>query len=223
MQVQAYAPGETLNELAERTNIRPLIPLAARGLAKLHNLPVSIPANGDGPLEMKSYLLGDELMNLDRFTASLEADRPRAMPVVLALRHQLLAWAERLPTLPAAAPIHRDFYYSQLLFHNGELTLIDFDLFALGDPAIDVANFIAHLHFLGMDRLDSFYALAEEAELFLQEYGRYHPIDDSFRERLAFYKAATFFRLLNVVAPRPGLAHLFEPLLAHTTAALELV
>lgn len=223
MQVQACAPGETLNELAERMNIRPLIPLAARGLAKLHNLPVPIPANGDGPVALQSYLLGDELQNLDRFTASLEADRPRAMPVVLALRHQLLTWAERLPALPAAAPIHRDFYYSQLLFHNGELKLIDFDLFALGDPAIDVANFIAHLHFLGMDRLDGFYALAEETDLFLGEYGRYHSIDDSFRERLAFYKAATFYRLLNVVAPRPGLVHLFAPLLAHTTAALELV
>jgi hypothetical protein len=40
---------------------------------------------------------------------------------------------------------------------------------------------------------------------------------------LAFYKAATFFRLLNVVAPRPGLVHLFTPLLAYTVAALEAV
>lgn len=30
-----------------------------------------------------------------------------------------------------------------------DLTLIDFDLLALGDPAIDVANFTAHLLFLG--------------------------------------------------------------------------
>ncbi len=223
MQVQACAPGETLNELAERMNISPLIPLAARGLAKLHNLPIPIPANGEGPVDLDSYLLGDEMANLERFTASLAIDRPYAMPTVFSLRDQLLAWAERLPSLPAATPIHRDFYYSQLLFHNGELTLIDFDLFALGDPAIDVANFIAHLHFLGMDRLGGFNALAEEAGLFLQVYGRCRPIDDSFMERLAFYKAATFYRLLNVVAPRPGLAHLFEPLLAHTMDALEAV
>ena len=77
---------------------------------------------------------------------------------------------DRLPGLPARTPIHRDFYYSQVLFNQEQLTLIDFDLLALGDPAIDVANFMAHLHFLGMDKLEGFCALAEEAELFLQEY-----------------------------------------------------
>ncbi len=223
MQVQACAPGETLNDLVEKVDIKPLIPLAARGLAKLHNLPVPIPANGHGPLALNTYMLGDELENLERFTASLAKDRPQAMPRILALRQELLVWADRLPPLPAAAPIHRDFYYSQVLFSGSQLTLIDFDLIALGDPAIDVANFMAHLHFLGMDKLDGFYALAEEAELFLREYGRCQPIDNFFEERLAFYKATTLYRLLNVVAPRPGLMHLFEPLLAHTAAALEAV
>ena len=57
--------------LVEKMDIRPFIPLAARGLAKLHNLPVPIPANGDGPVELDTYMLGDELENLERFTASL--------------------------------------------------------------------------------------------------------------------------------------------------------
>ena len=172
---------------------------------------------------MRSYLLSDELENLDRFTAKLAVERPYAMQTVFSLRDTLLDWAERLPPLAAPAPIHRDFYYSQVLYNLGQLTLIDFDLFALGDPAIDVANFIAHLHFLGMDRLAGFNALEEEAALFLESYGRFRPIDDAFLERMAFYKAATYFRLLNVVAPRPGLVHLFEPLLTIAAFSLEAV
>ena len=58
---------------------------------------------------------------------------------------------------------------------------------------------------------------------FCRNTGRYRPVDDSFKGRLAFYKAATFYRLLNVVAPRPGLMHLFDYLLAHTVATLEAV
>ena len=223
MQVQAWAPGETLNELAPDTDLAPLMPLVAKGLAKLHNLPVPIPVNGDGPVEMRSYLLSDELENLDRFAAKLAVERPYAMQTVFSLRDTLLDWAERLPPLAAPASIHRDFYYSQVLYNLGQLTLIDFDLFALGDPAIDVANFIAHLHFLGMDRLAGFNALEEEAALFLESYGRFRPIDDAFLERMAFYKAATYFRLLNVVAPRPGLVHLFEPLLTIAAFSLEAV
>lgn len=223
MQIQAYAPGETLNELVTETDIAPFIPLAARGLAKLHNLPVPIPANGAGPVEMRSYLLGDELKNLERFTEKILAIRPQSSQEIFSLHQALTTWAEKLPTLTAITPIHRDFYYSQVLFHQSYLTLIDFDLFALGDPAVDVANFTAHLTFLAMDKLANEYALIDEELLFLETYARCRPMDDSFSQRLAFYHAATFYRLLNVVAPRPGLQHLFDPLLRQTAACLEVI
>ena len=91
--------------------------------------------------------------------------------------------------------------------------MIDFDLLALGDPAIDVANFIAHLHFMGLDHLDHLDALAGEVALFKQSYNHFQRVGESFWERVSFYEAATYFRLLNVVAPRPNLAYCFEPLL----------
>ncbi len=221
MQVQAWMPGKTLNELADERDIRPYMSLAAQGIAKLHNLPVPIPPNGSGPIELNHYFLPNEISNLARFTTKLLETRPHAMHTIFSLRDALLAWAKKLPMLPTPTPIHRDYYYSQILFHNERMTIIDLDLFALGDPAIDVANFIAHLHFMGMDKLGGFNALAAEADLFLKCYTFFRKVDETFMERVAFYKAATFFRLLNVVAPRPGLQHLFDPLLTVTAVSLE--
>lgn len=217
MQVQALAPGQTLNERLADGAIAPLIPLTARGLAKLH----ALPAGAGGVTPWRQYLLGDELQSLDRFLAELAERRPRALSAVRSLRDALCAWADTLPPADALTPVHRDFYYSQVLYAGGRLTLIDFDLFALGDPAIDVANFTAHLVFLGMDRLGRADALMADAALFLESYARLRPVDDAFLARHQFYQAATFYRLLNVVSSRPGLAHLFDDLLRRAAACLE--
>ena len=213
MQVQEHAPGETLDQLVTNTDIKPLIPLVALGIAKLHQVPA--------PPEMRSYLLADELESLERFAATLIKVRPQSARKVAHLHDALRAWADQLPPLPVAAPVHRDFYYSQLLFSNPSLTLIDFDLCALGDPAIDVANFTAHLYFLGLESLGNWEALAHEADMFMAFYARFHPVDDTFRQRCAFYQAATFFRLMKVVARRPGWEHHFDALYHHTTGCLE--
>ena len=67
-------------------------------------------------------------------------------------------WAQRLKRLMAAcekmgvsvpAPvvcgIHRDFYPAQVIVDDARLWLLDFDLFCLGDPGLDVGNFIGHV------------------------------------------------------------------------------
>ena len=221
MQVQEFAPGETLSALAVKGDVKPLIPLSAAGLARLHHTPVPGSSNGSGPLEMRSYLLADELESLARFAEILIQVRPQFAPQAINLHDALRAWAAQLPPLPAAAPVHRDFYYSQLLFDGPRLTLIDFDLFALGDPAIDVANFTAHLYFLGLQSLGNWESLAYEAALFVDTYARFYPVDETFRQRFAFYQAATFFRLMKIAARRPGWVHLFDALYHHTADCLE--
>jgi glycosyltransferase involved in cell wall biosynthesis len=217
MQVQALAPGRTLNDLALERAIGPFIPRAAEGLAKLHGVRLPESARGD----MKTYFLGDELRNLETFAGNLREMRPADAPIVDRLYEALCLWADRLPDLPEALPVHRDFYYSQLLFDGERVTLIDFDLFAYGDPAIDVANFTAHLRFMGMDLLGGGGTLRAEEEAFLAAYAGYRAVEADFWERLAFYRAATFFRLLHVVAPRPGLVHLFDDLARTTSDFLE--
>lgn len=42
-------------------------------------------------------------------------------------------------------PVHRDFYHDQVLTDGGHLAVLDLDDAAMSDPAVDVANFAAHL------------------------------------------------------------------------------
>jgi glycosyltransferase involved in cell wall biosynthesis len=217
MLVQERAPGVTLNKLVMDRNIKPLMLRCAEGLAKLHDFVAVDGPDGNGS---KTYFLADELDSLDRFANELVEVRPQSVSKVAILLDGLRAWADK-PTLPAATAVHRDFYYSQVLFDGPRLTLIDFDLFALGDPAIDVANFAAHLHFLGLQHLGHLDALASEAVSFVVAYTRFRPVDGDFLRRFAFYQAATFFRLMKMVAPRPGLAHHFDALYRRTAECLE--
>ncbi len=54
---------------------------------------------------------------------------------------------------PAATVLlHRDFYHDQVLLSEDRTWLVDLDLIALGNPAIDVGNFLAHLTELGIRR-----------------------------------------------------------------------
>ncbi len=73
----------------------------------------------------------------------------RVAPLVGARRIERLlqhceALAARLPRVSARA-IHRDFYPAHVLIDGDRLWLIDFDLYAAGDPALDVGNFLAHM------------------------------------------------------------------------------
>ncbi|MCA9995473.1 MAG: glycosyltransferase [Anaerolineales bacterium] len=220
MLVQEKAAGRTLNELVDTTHLNPFMPASAEGLAKLHNSQLPTLLAKQGSFTLKPYTLADELVVLRPYEATVVAERPFTRALMSQLRQQLEQWAGALAEPETAVAVHRDFYYSQLLFDGLRLTLIDFDLLALGDPAIDVANFVAHLHFMGLDHLGDFDALADDAELFKESYSWHVPVNEAFWERAAFYEAATYFRLLNVIAPRPGLAHLFDEMLMRTETAV---
>ncbi len=217
MHLQERAPGYTLNELVVQGPIAAYGPRAAQALAKLHAFAVPEAIAPD----LGRYTLADELANLETFASHLRAWRPADAPTIDRLHQALRGWGAELSAVAAPAPIHRDFYYSQLLFAGNRVTLIDFDLFAWGDPAIDAANFITHLRFMGLDLLDDWDALAADAAGFADAYARHRPTDAAFWARCAFYEASTIFRLLHVAAPRPGLAPLFPELLARAATSLE--
>ena len=220
MLAQASAPGHTLDELSLTQDIGWQVKRCAEGLAKLHRSRAFVNAPGNGKPLFKPYTLADELRGLEDYTARLAEVRPDAMPEIEALRAGLLAWAARLPAAATAVPLHRDFYYSQALFDGPRLHLIDFDLLALGDPAVDAANFTAHLAYLGLEQFGDLRRFDREIAAFLAVYLDAGVTDADFLARVAFYQAATFFRLLNVIAPRPAVQHLFPALLAHTQAQI---
>ena len=91
-----------------------------------------------------AWTIADELGVLDQRLAALG----RARPDLAGRAHRLLEACHRavlrLPTCRASG-IHRDFYPEQVLVADGQLHLVDLDLYSQGDPALDVGNFKAHL------------------------------------------------------------------------------
>jgi Ser/Thr protein kinase RdoA (MazF antagonist) len=98
--------------------------------------------------------------------ASAPTDRRHSMADELRILHQCLAtvaqaepaWGRRIERvldacdrLGAATPelplrgIHRDFYADQVIIDGGRLYLLDFDLYCLGSPALDIGNFLGHI------------------------------------------------------------------------------
>lgn len=86
------------------------------------------------------------------------------------------------------APIHRDFHLRQLFWDPRRVWVIDFDLFALGDPALDVGNFLVYLEtHLAPD------ASASAREAFLHGYAI--ESDEAMQARLPVYQGFTWLRL----------------------------
>ena len=77
----------------------------------------------------------------------------------------------------------------------------------------------------GRDQLKKFLSVLSEQDdarlVLLEQYLRMTGRDDTFRERVDFYEAATLFRLMQVVMQRPEYARYFEALFALTRAPME--
>ena len=101
----------------------------------------------------------------------------------------------------AQAVLHRDFYHEQALVDDSgtQCTIVDLDLVAAGDPALDVGNFVGHLVELvwrgGVDA-DRGLRLARG---FAQAYGALAPTwapDDA----ITRYACLTLGRLVEIAA-----------------------
>ncbi len=162
MWLQKKMPGRTATEcLAESGNGRVAMVRAAEALYKLHHAPVRVP---------RRHTMQDELSILAHGLARVSGQRP--------------VWRSRLAVLLDACrregvrrvsgsrtTIHRDYYPDQVLLGGeGRIVLLDLDLCAQGDPAIDVGNFIAHLTEWALRHTGDPLALAELEDAFLDRY-----------------------------------------------------
>jgi aminoglycoside phosphotransferase (APT) family kinase protein len=128
---------------------RELAVAIAEALAALHRSGVELD---------RRHGLEEELAVLRSRVARLSRDRPRARRCLARIQAAALTapeWRER--------PVHRDFYHDQLLVEDGRLAVLDFDDATMSEPAVDVANFLAHLRLLAIEepaRADAVHAAA---------------------------------------------------------------
>jgi hypothetical protein len=135
MWFQSRVPGRTADQLLSGTKGGSIGRRIAEAIHKLHC--ACLPTD-------RHHTMEDELRILNDCLASVA----RQVPAWVERLQRLSAACERLGAgVPAPKPcgIHRDFYPAQVLVNDGRLFLIDFDLYCLGDPALDVGNFIGHM------------------------------------------------------------------------------
>ncbi|MCA9213401.1 MAG: phosphotransferase [Planctomycetales bacterium] len=93
-------------------------------------------------------------------------------------------------------PIHRDFYSDQVICQQDTIHVIDFDTASLGDPALDVGNFNAHITEFSLRILGDPFALQQIEDAIERQFLQ---LDcDSSREAVQLYKSLALVRHIYI-------------------------
>ncbi|MFN0006452.1 MAG: phosphotransferase family protein [Planctomycetota bacterium] len=132
---------------------------------------------------------------------------------------RLEAWASRAPGRDVAA--HRDLHDGQILVDGGRFGLLDFDLLARAERALDLANLAVHVELRLLESSRSAPSLPEVVATEALLEGAQARADPGFAEAFAYYRASTALRLALLCAVRPFLSSSVAPMLARARAALD--
>ncbi len=132
----------------------------ALALFDLHRCPIKV---------RRKHTHADELAILHDRLERVANERPELSDRVRGLKRSVRRLLHRYPCI-APTLIHRDFHPAQVLCHDDQITILDFDLAAHGDPAIDVGNFIAHLKESAIRRFGDGNAMTHHEQAFLATY-----------------------------------------------------
>lgn len=133
--VQQAATGATLRARLDGRERPARLRQAARALAALHGCGARV-----APVTSMRDHVADLIHPHPRVFASAV---PALAPRVRALTRSLST--HRPPPGTPHVPIHRDAHPRQMIVAGGHVTLVDWDLAAAGDAALDVANFAMYL------------------------------------------------------------------------------
>ncbi|WP_050527680.1 aminoglycoside phosphotransferase family protein [Pseudorhodobacter aquimaris] len=183
-------------------------PVARTGtaLARLHL--AGVPAT-------RVWTMADEVGVLERALATARAHLPDEATRIEGIAVAAAGLVQRLGPVEATG-IHRDFYPDQVLIDGGRVWLLDLDLYAEGDPVIDLANFLAHLDEFGLRQYRDLTALGRHAAAFLAGYAAARPIGD--QHRLEVLRLVSLARHINLSRIIAGRAHTTKPLIDHCAA-----
>ena len=170
----------------------------AEAVHALHRRPVTL---------AREHALADELNALRIRIEALTEHRGRAQRCFARLER-----AAEEPCSWRSAPVHRDLYHDQVLLDDGRPILLDLDDAAMSEPALDVANFLAHLRLLALQEPQRRVDVAKAAAAFRSRYAALDPLLDPRLVRLL--EAGTLLRLACIHAP------LGRPLLRECEALL---
>jgi hypothetical protein len=160
----------------------------------------------------RDWSVRDELENTAIWIA-------RSMEYGLAARARSLLTALRelsleLPGPVELASIHRDFHPEQVLDCGARTAVIDLDDARLGDTAVDLGNFLAHLSLRPVQFPETRNGCARARPAFLEAYEQLFPgggVAGARGRRVRFYETVSLLRLSAVYAQRERWASVLPP------------
>ena len=167
----------------------------------------------------REHSVADELRILCEGFERVRASRPEWSARIERIRVACEALAATLPATEARG-LHRDLHPDQILVDGDDCTLIDLDLYAMGDPAVDAGNFIAHLRELAL-RAQGDATVFQEHEGALRE--RFLELSGEARRRAVdTYTVLSFVRHIAISQRIPERHAATEVILEHSEALLDL-
>lgn len=177
--VQQFVEGIPFPELLSLPDRRKYFVAAGKALGALHTREVPVG-------EIKRF--ENHLVELIHPHPLLLAERiPSHRSLIESILKALHERDEGAGDHRASSPVHRDFHLRQLFYGNDRVWLVDWDLFAKGDPALDIGNFIVYLKT----------HLTERAALCIDGFleGYFSVQSSALLKRVPPYRAFTFLRL----------------------------
>jgi aminoglycoside phosphotransferase (APT) family kinase protein len=167
--------------------------LTGRWLAVLHSAPSPPDVEAKGPAH--------ELRKLSRWRNEVAPYLGRDQRTKLRFAQNALrrrASNDRTQWTPAL--IHKDFYPANVFWDGRCVWVVDFDELAVGDPALDVGHFLAHMQNVSLKDTGASDGYADASAYFLNSYQETSKV--SVAARLPFYKSYTFLKLAAKEARR---------------------
>jgi hypothetical protein len=196
MWLQEKVPGIPGNELLDHGEIHSRIHRIAEALLKLHGTSLTID---------RTHTVADELCTLTKLLNETAAECPRFARAIELVLERCRILGGRLPH-ETKALIHRDFYQDQIVSGPDSIHIVDLDLLAMGDPSLDLGNFVAHLCEHGLRTMGNVRRWAIEEHQFLEHYLSRSPALTA--SRIQIWKAISFARHIAICQRLPDRRHL---------------
>lgn len=148
----------------------------------------------------KQHSIDDELTILDQRMSYLFHEFPSWVNRLLYLKFQYKTLAQRLPMVKPL-PIHRDYYHDQVICDRKRIYLLDLDTCSMGDPALDIGNFLGHLveHAVRHQEFSQLYPAIEQ--VVIDEFGALYPLQAP--DRIKIYVCLTLIRHVYISSQMP--------------------
>ncbi len=163
----------------------------------------------------REFGVDNEIKKLHELFAELGRTRPELHEHLITIESDCRRLAASLPT-GDIVPIHRDFYFDQVLVSREYVYLLDLDLAAMGPPELDIGNYLAHLDEYGVRHPGEAETCEEAAEAFLAGY-KERSLSFCIRA-VEIWRYLALARHVSISARMEGRSHTTLPLIARLIA-----